>query len=147
VPLQFAIHLAAHRLNDRDPVRPCLTTALRPADLDAGGRPLVRLPHLVATGSTSTGGGVVDTVVWEVMTGQQAARWLGAAVPEQAACFEERLPGLLALRRQARTGDLPSSHAGRALVSLLQERYLSIRLVYTHPALFYELLGDLEAQP
>ncbi|MGH3712141.1 MAG: hypothetical protein ACRDT4_01545 [Micromonosporaceae bacterium] len=111
----------------------CVSAATRPeVDEDA----FVRLPHLVATTDGTT---VADVVIWEVLRTDRAERWLGRPLPARG--FEDRLDGLLTLRRRARDGTLGPA-AGRRLGRVLADRYLSIRLVYEHPDLFDDLTRE-----
>lgn len=136
LPLEFAAHLGDRRRRDADPVRPCVTSATAPELASAPD--LVRLPHLL---TVRDGGGVLaDNVVWEVVTIQQARSWLGGPLPCQP-FFEQQLPALLHLRFLARTGQFPATTDGQRLRELITGRYLSIRLVYRHPALFTALTG------
>lgn len=139
----FGEHLAAHRRrHDRSPVAPCITAATAPDLPDPLG--LVRVPHLLTIRHTA--GWLADTAVWEVMTRQQAIRWLGGPLPGLEA-FEKALAQLLALRRRARAGELPATPDGEQLRRLLVDRYLSIRLIYRHPQLFSALLSTVAEHP
>jgi hypothetical protein len=142
LPLEFAAHLGDRRRRDAHPVRPCVTSATAPELASAPD--LVRLPHLL---TVRGGAGVLaDAVIWEVMTITQARRWLGGPLPCQP-FFEQQLPALLHLRFLARTGQFPASTGGQRLRELITGRYLSIRLVYRHPALFAALIGAAGARP
>lgn len=140
--LDFATHLDARRHHDPHPVRPCVTSAKAPDVTAAPG--LVRLPHLVTLFDTARG--LFDAVVWEVMTLAQAGQWLGGPIPDQE-LFEQQLPALLHLRFLIRVGRLPESDVGQRLRGLLAGRYLSIRMVYQHPALFAALIRAVRPPP
>jgi hypothetical protein len=135
--LAFALHLDVRRRRDPDPVRPCVISRC-PPHLPSG--TLVRLPHLIAHRLFS--GSIEDLTVWEVMAAEKALCWLGGPLPEKDKCLliEQKLTGLLALRSQARAGQLPDTEAGRRLADRLTNRYLSIRMVYQHIDLFLNLL-------
>jgi len=128
--LALALHLADHRRHDDHPVRPCLTSAIRPDPLPPD---TVRIPHLVA--SAADHHHLRDHVVWEVMTRRRAHAWLGTELPDQA-WYEARLPDLLRLRACLRTPDvITTSTAGRRLAESLTGQYLSIRFAYRHQKL------------
>src|SRR5215472_12560304 len=138
--LAFAAHLDACRRHDPHPVRPCATSTSEP---DMASVPdLLRLPHLVTLFDHARG--LSDVVVWEVMTLRQAGQWLGCPVPDQA-LFEQQLPALLRLRFLIRAGMLPANDLSQRLRDLLAGRYMSIRLVYQHPALFTAILHAIDA--
>ena len=137
--LAFAAHLEACRRYDPHPVRPCVTSAGEPDITSAPD--LLRLPHLVTLSDHARG--LSDTVVWEVMTRWQAGQWLGCPIPDQA-LFERQLPALLHLRSLVRAGMLPPGELSQRLRDLLAGRYMSIRLVYRHPALFTSLLRAID---
>ncbi|HEX9540024.1 MAG TPA: hypothetical protein VGA04_17835 [Streptosporangiaceae bacterium] len=142
LPLAFAIHLDNRRRRDTQPVRPCVTSAIAPELVSTPS--LVRLPHLVTVRDSTRS--LSDTVVWEVMTITQARRWLGGPLPGQS-LFEQQLPALLQVRFLSRAGQLPPSDEGQCLRELLTGRYLSIRLVYRHPALFAALIRAVVPPP
>jgi hypothetical protein len=105
-----------------------VTSGLRP-DL-RGFTDLVRVPHLVTI--TDGTGAVADTIVWEIMTGDQFDVWLeGAPRPDQRA-IETHLPGLLRLRGLLRLGRLDHRRAG-ALVDMLGGGPLTTRLIHRFP--------------
>lgn len=137
--LAFALHLDLRRWRGPEPVRPCVTSRY-PPHLSSG--QLVRLPHLIAHRLLS--GSIEDLTVWEVMVAERARCWLGGPMPgeDKLLLIEQKLPGLLALRRQARAGRLPNTEAGRRLANCLTSRYLSIRMVYQHIDLFLALLDE-----
>ncbi|WP_239309755.1 MULTISPECIES: hypothetical protein [unclassified Frankia] len=133
---QFAAHLSALRDGAGVVVGQCLTSAVRPTPPPDA----VRIPHLAAI---DQGDQTADTVVWELMTRDNAGVWLGGMLPDQG-FFEAHLSLLLALRAAVRAHCAPAGEAGRRLTTLLRHRYLSIRLVYQHPEVFRVLLSDLE---
>jgi hypothetical protein len=95
---------------------------------------LVHVPHLVTLRDST--GGLIDTVVWELLAGQAARRRLGVGLPDPAP-VEAYLPDLLALRAATRTGRLPAGLSA-PLAALLngQSSPLSIEVVYRHLDVF-----------
>jgi hypothetical protein len=140
LPLEFARHLSQRRQDDPQPVRPCVTSATKPELESAAG--LVRVPHLV--GVHGAAGALVDSVIWEVLTAAQALQWLGGPLPGQE-FFERHIPALLRLRSLARAGQLPAGGDGDRIRELLSGHYMSIRMVYRHPALFSALVSSTTA--
>jgi hypothetical protein len=139
--LEFARHLSDRRQNDPQPVMPCVTSATAPELGSAPG--LVRVPHLVTVRDATRG--LVDAVIWEVMTVPQSRKWLGGSLPCQQ-FFERRIDALLRVRALTRSGQLPAGRDGERLRELVASHYLSIRLVYRHPALFSRLVTTIDAQ-
>ena len=132
--LEFAVHLADYRRTHAIPPVPCLTATVRPDPVPDGA---VRIPHLVEAAHAQ----VTDLVIWELMSGCDAADWLGQQLPDQA-WFEDRLPALLSLRRQIRDGTLPGDRRCSRLTAALAERYLSIRFAYQNPALIADAVAS-----
>ncbi len=107
----------------------------------------VRIPHLVTVTGPLTlladkpgQDGIADVVVWEVMSRDRVPGWLGQPLPDQQFA-EQHLPGLLAMKQTVRDLRLPTTAAAHELARLLTGgRYISIRLVYQHDALFRALL-------
>jgi hypothetical protein len=125
--LAFASHLR-NGLRRSGPEGNVVTAGVRP-DL-SGFEDLVRIPHLVTV--TDVTGAIADTIVWEIMNGQQFDAWLdGAPRPDQRA-IEAHLPGLLRLRGLHRAGRLDHRYAG-PLLDVLDGGYLSTRLIHRCP--------------
>ncbi|WP_061294106.1 hypothetical protein [Herbidospora cretacea] len=139
--LAFSKHLSTVR-GRRSGEAACVTSPLPPTLPKPR---LLRIPHLVtAAGPDGVWG---DTVVWEVMTAERLGSWLDRGHPINLQKVEACVPQLIALRRAVREGTLPDTPASRVLRELLRTRYLSIRLVLQHQALFDSLLSTKETHP
>lgn len=121
------------------PFRACLTScAPPPPHLSPR---MVRVPHLV---TVCHGQGLAtDSVVWEVLSPEDARRWLGSPLPDRdRRLVEEELDELVRLRGAIHRGDLPATKAAARLLSLMPRAGdLPIELVYQRPDLFRALMS------
>ncbi|WP_062356240.1 hypothetical protein [Herbidospora yilanensis] len=139
--LAFSKHLSTIR-GRRSGEAACVTSPVPPPLPKTG---LRRIPHLVTAAGPDGFWG--DTVVWEVMTLERLSSWLERSHPIDLENVEAHVPQLIALRRAVREGTLPDTPASQVLRELLRTRYLSIRLVLQHQALFDSLLSPKETHP
>lgn len=96
----------------------------------------VRVPHLVTVwhGTRAT-----DSVVWEVLGPDAAARWLGTS---DLSFVETHLDALVRLHERVRTQRLPATTAAMRLLALLgPARDLRTQFVLERPELFRALLA------
>lgn len=138
--LEAAYRLATKRwAGAHQPSRACLTSwAPPPPHLSPG---MVRVPHLV---TVCHGHGLAtDSVVWEVLSPEDARRWLGGPLPDCDRRFvEEELDELVRLRGAVRRGELPATAAAARLLSLMpRDGDLPVELVYQRPDIFRALMS------
>jgi hypothetical protein len=135
----FADHLASYRAHNQDTSWPCIISP----DPPGTPREYVRLPHLAAIQKANI---VQDTVMWELLSSEDAATWLRQPLPEQQS-IEDRLPHILFMRKlireQVHLDSKPYQDIKRCLDA---GRYLSILFVYQHADLFLELFEDRQWQ-
>lgn len=141
----MAARFVAHLISYRE-ARNLIPGTVRAYTYSPQKRPgFVAIPHLMtiidANGRTS------DHVVWETLAESRFASWLGASKLPDLAWIEDRLADLLAFRARARCGLLGSTDDERALVAIIDSRFLSIRAVCQNEALFRRLLGASRVEP
>ena len=134
VAARFVEYLISHR-----EARDLIPGIVRACTFRPSARPgMVMIPHLAtlidATGCTR------DHVIWESLDESRFDIWLGESARPDLAWIADHLPGLLALRAEARCGLLGSTDDERALISLIASRFLSIRAVCQNESLFRRLL-------
>lgn len=136
LPLAFAMHLRALRVELGIRVQRCITSAIAPSPPDANS---IRVPHLVAA---TDGQRISDTTVWELMPTAAARDWFGRPLPERLDWIEKHLARLMHIRALVRDGQLPQLGRLAELPARLAGGYLSIRFVLHHADFFEALLTD-----
>jgi hypothetical protein len=135
VAMRFAEHLFALRVERQLVPGAVILAAARPERIPRH----VRIPHLTTvidrTGRTG------DRVIWEQLPERKVGDWLGGAPEPDWDWLTGSLGPLMALRARARAGQLDATADHRELARLIGNRFLSIRTVCLHTALFHRLLA------